>query len=426
MTRRLNRYLAVFCLLFSCVLIGLNWQSLVQTSVFHIANEGETVIGSEAYYALNMTRQSLINNAKKLNEELQQVLKKPLKTHSHTSRAILVYLPPKMPKYNKELKWMLLSIAWMRTTQPDLVKTDLIVFTAPGEFAYAISLGCVPNVSRTEFDDPERCIVMEHVSLKTRGGQILDEYSQYVDSILILSEFEFGDRYDVILRSDTDVFITPAFATWSLPAGTSIVTGKGGYNVDNSRKHLKWIAKTKLGLADHGITNIGSTWVGTADVLVAAARLTVAAMEWMHTQEFSKYEKTAAGVDGWPHWHWPVLLLYGGHIAINQIPTNQVFVSDSESSAALDFRSSSTVPIPAVVLHIHCWQNDMIFSKYQFQAGKYKDMDLGNYTQMISAADLSVTIAVSSDRMTLNDYATITRDPVKMKNREWIRPNSIR
>jgi hypothetical protein len=42
-------------------------------------------------------------------------------------------------------------------------------------------------------------------------------------------------------------------------------------------------------------------------------------MRWLDTQEFSKFEKCCQGVEGWPSWHWGVLLLYGGHIAVNQV-----------------------------------------------------------------------------------------------------------
>jgi hypothetical protein len=42
-------------------------------------------------------------------------------------------------------------------------------------------------------------------------------------------------------------------------------------------------------------------------------------MRWLDTQEFGDFEKCCSGGDSWPHWHWPVLLLYGGHIALNQV-----------------------------------------------------------------------------------------------------------
>lgn len=37
----------------------------------------------------------------------------------------------------------------------------------------------------------------------------LISYARYVNSMLILAEFQFADRYDFILRSDLDCFIAP-------------------------------------------------------------------------------------------------------------------------------------------------------------------------------------------------------------------------
>jgi hypothetical protein len=58
---------------------------------------------------------------------------------------------------------------------------------------------------------------------------------------------------------------------------------------------------------------------GRSELMVATANMTVNAMRWLHTQEFSEFEKCCSGTDAWPQWHWPVLLLYGGHIALNQV-----------------------------------------------------------------------------------------------------------
>jgi hypothetical protein len=48
-------------------------------------------------------------------------------------------------------------------------------------------------------------------------------------------------------------------------------------------------------------------------------------MRWLDTQEFSEYEKCCAGTESWPNWHWPVMLLYGGHIALNQVNKTEQF-----------------------------------------------------------------------------------------------------
>ncbi len=42
-------------------------------------------------------------------------------------------------------------------------------------------------------------------------------------------------------------------------------------------------------------------------------------MRWMETQEFNEFERCCNGILGWPHWHHAVLLLYGGHVALNHV-----------------------------------------------------------------------------------------------------------
>ena len=59
-------------------------------------------------------------------------------------------------------------------------------------------------------------------------------------------------------------------------------------------------------------------------------------------QEFSKYERCCAGVFGWPHWHWPVILLYGGHLALNQVGE---VVQSSVENGQLDYGTTEATNI---------------------------------------------------------------------------------
>ena len=422
----------------SILLLVLNLESVTTVSsalsvtAFRQKNTGEgsdvlTVSvqrGSDAFYSLYETREVLFGNVKEANIAMQAALQAttdPRTSNDNVSRAILVFLPANSTHFNKELKAMFLSIAIMRLSQPSHIKTDLIVGTPPSNFEFPKSLGCVEDV-RSGFDDSERCTVIEHVPLTQRPGvHVLDKYSNYVDSILVLSEFRHGSAYDLLLRSDMDTFLTPAFATWTMPARLALVTGAGGYNSENVKKHLKWVMESKLGLVDAGLVNIGSTWIGQAAVMISAARLTLAAMEWLHTQEFSEYEINHSGVDGWPYWHWPVILLYGGHIAVNQIPKHQLLVTNSGSSINMDFGSTSKAPLPTTVLHIHCWHTDDQFSKFTFQSGGYSSLDLTPYVNMESSQSLAMTIAISSDRLSSIDFRSIVNDSQRMKLKEWLR-----
>jgi len=41
------------------------------------------------------------------------------------------------------------------------------------------------------------------------GPDSLKPYEKYINSMLILSEFDLGERYDFVLRTDLDSFIAP-------------------------------------------------------------------------------------------------------------------------------------------------------------------------------------------------------------------------
>ena len=44
----------------------------------------------------------------------------------------------------------------------------------------------------------------------------------------------------------------------------------------------------------------------------------------------------------WPHWHWPVILLYGGHVALNQVG---VVVKSSVENGQLDYGTTAATNI---------------------------------------------------------------------------------
>lgn len=380
--------------------------------------------GTRAYFALDSVRGELVANAQAAREQLKRALESmhSLSSSQNIARAIVIYLPPGKPAFAKEVKAMYLSIAYMRTFQPDHIKTDLLVYTPSANFEFPRSIGCTTQV-RTNFADPEACIVLPHTPLPERSNpaEPLNDYGWYIDSIMILAEFAFETTYAYVMRSDSDTFITAGFADWTLPDGKYIATGRGGYGSTNSERHLAHVAGV-LGMTKPEIMNVGSTWYGRPTVLKAAALLTVSIMRWLDSQEFSEYEKKYAGVDGWPNWHWPVILLYGGHIAINQLPSSAVIVGDT-TTGEMDARSedSSVSPIPSKVKHIHCWHTDKFFSKFKFQNGSYRSMDLTSHKDMRTMSDYAGTIAISSDRLTPEEISKYVSNTEDMRNKAWVR-----
>ena len=240
-------------------------------------------------------------------------------------RAVTGYMPPRAEYFN-QFKSFLLSLALIRSDQAGYIKTDMVIYCEEVSIKDLKELGCVEE-ERRDFSEPEQCIIRIRQN-STDWGMSADPLDRYpvVKSIDILLDFPTSQNYDypVVLRSDLDVFLTPGFANWLPTDEIKIYTGQGGYGSENAFKHLQYVSTKALGLNFSGLKDIGSTWYGVTKVLVAAASLTVATMRWMITQEFTEYEICCSGTDGWPYWHYGVLLLYGGHIAVNAIQAKHV------------------------------------------------------------------------------------------------------
>jgi hypothetical protein len=438
---RFRIYLLVVMIIIICTVLTVKWNLSafqVQLAQGALGNHGpETALrgstddmvtadikkGSRTFFSLDNVRKSFVDSVQAANAELQTALNKSGATRASGTivRGVMIYLPPNIGKFEREVKAMYLSIAVMRSKQPAHMKTDFIVFTPIENFGFPESIGC-SREPRDSHDEDEKCVVLPHVPLVKRGNisEPLVDYGNYIDSMLILAEFQFGDQYDYLMRSDSDTFLTPGFADWSLPDDVAIATGKGGYGSTNANNHLKWIATNPLGLKDSGVLGIGSTWFGRAAVMVGASKLTIEIMRWLDSQEFSEYEKKHSGVDGWPNWHWPVILLYGGHIAINQIPSSKI-ITHKEGVMELDYSSAHVDPIPASVKHIHCWHTDAFFSKFKFEMGVYKGVDLTEHKEMTTAASYAGLVAISSDRLSVSELRDLISDKQAMKEQKWMR-----
>ena len=386
-------------------------------------------LGSDAYYALTSTRKRLINEVQNTNNALQDELKIFSATSlssEKTARALMGYLPPNDEKFISELKWFYLSIGKMRSTQPENIKTDLIIFTESSYADFVASEFKCKRTLRTSFADPQSCIVIAHVPLKNRKTRLgepqppLVEYANYIDSMLVLAEFPTRSAYDFLLRSDLDTFVTPGFSNWTLPSDVAIAVGSGGYGSENANRHLSWTMVEKLGLKDEGLKGLGSTWYGRSSVMIAAAKLTVATMNWLHTQEFSEYEQFHSGTDGWPFWHWPVLLLYGGHIALNQVPLKQI-VKSTDGVMELDKGTGGTTPMTAATKHLHCYHGEEFFSKFKFYAGQYKDMDISQYSAMESTQSYAAVLAISSSRLSASEISSYLANKETFEGEAWKR-----
>ncbi len=340
--------------------------------------------------------------------------------HTEITRGVVAFLPAGVTKYENEFKSLYLSIALMRTQQPAHVKTDMLILTQKRGIDFCLSLGC-SLVHRERFSDPEGCFVAEHIPLSERSpADDLSPYSSYAASINIVAEFAFAFNYTYLLKTDLDGFLTFGFSAWVLPAGVDLVVGRGGYATENSISHLTWIMSKRLSIKNAKISNVGTTWYGKAAIVIGAAKVSMAAMRFLDAHEFNAFEKCCAGTNSWPHWYWPVLTMYSGHIAVNQL-TKASVMSTVEGVVELDYGSDISTPLRKSVKHLHCWHSDKQFSKFAFTMGAYKTLNLTSSLAMQTPKDYASVIAISMSRLSTEEFKTVTASHELMKNGSWVR-----
>jgi hypothetical protein len=299
----------------------------------------------------------------------------------------------------------------------------------------ADEFGCATTV-RKSFSDPENCIVLPHTPIADRKLEPedllapLQGYAGVLDSILVLAEmkYDISSAYSHLIRTDLDTFLTPGFGAFELPPGVAIAAGRGGYYSKNAQMHLEWIAEKKLDLIYNSYQNIGSTWYGESSAMVSAGRLSVAVMQWLATQEFTEFEfKGISGAEAWPFWYKPVMTMYAGDIALNQVPQNLIRRSVDGSGVSFDLSTQDAESaLDKSIQHLHVFQYDDLFSKFRFHDGKYKTLSLSPYLNMSLPRDYATVIAVSSSRLSTPELVGYVKNQTAMANREWVRIDPIK
>jgi len=285
-----------------------------------------------------------------------------MKTNSFV-RAAIIYLPSENngDRFAAQFRWFRRSWIEMQKHEPQHWRTDILVVT-DGKIPLLTELNCTKD-GRTSRDEPNKCIVLDNY-VKAKSKEF--DYG-YADSINCLTvDSPLIDDYDWLLRTDIDTFLTPSFAVWK---PEKMAVGQGGYCFDDHKTcaRLERISQD-LNLKMPNVTNIGSTWYGPAKIIKECARLSMKVIKHLHKHEFTTKEKSKEyGISGWPEWHYGVLTMYGGHLAINHCAVDFGFEKRSDM---LDFPSSSDES-PSKHAHLHTWQNSNRFSKFVFEAGGY-------------------------------------------------------
>lgn len=275
-------------------------------------------------------------------------------------RAIVVFVENKI---NLFIEFSALYKSYKGINSKD---TDLVVF-APRDV--------LPKI-------PNDCIKVECEAVSNRPEW---QNYHYINSIACLTNpnASFLDNYDLILRSDVDTFLTPA---WNNYYPKEYTVGRGAYvHDDETRQKLVSIAD-KLSLNHRNIFNIGSTHYGYAPLVRHVCKLTMNIATHILKNEFKN------GPGEWPGWYREVTSLYATEIAVNHEVDK--FIIDGDK---LDFFSTSEDLIDNHP-HIHCWHTYDKFSKFKFEAGEYNRVDI-NTLDTRRVCDYCLYTALSSRRI---------------------------
>lgn len=192
-------------------------------------------------------------------------------------------------------------------------------------------------------------------------------------------------KYDYILKTDCDVFLTENIKGFT---PSEFMVGQGGYyNQSDMVKinYIKTISK-ELGLGHNNMSCVGSSFFGKSKEVIPITKQQSIITEKILTKFSKTQEFINSGFDV------GISSMIAGEIIINHAFTNQHVIL-----YGLDSKCWETTKIGSNILHIHAWHTDQLWSKHDYFKGKYhgwvvEDKDAfknsANYLQWISCMDM--------------------------------------
>jgi len=190
------------------------------------------------------------------------------------------------------------------------------------------------------------------------------------------------DKYDYILKTDCDVFLTENMLGQE---PETIMIGRGGYMTRESDvviENLRRIqGKLKLNYNHHN--HIGASIFGKTKHIVKIVKY-----HFLITEYLLKNEWLDGNNGEWPGWYKGVASMYAIHLVVNHFLHSQ----DIRLNALDDLCWNNK--ITKDVLHIHAWHGDYDFSKHKWRNGEYEKV---NYTEIPKIAkDFCLCVASST------------------------------
>jgi len=224
-------------------------------------------------------------------------------------------------------------------------------------------------------------------------GSVFEGY-HFINSIACLTGphiDSLAQSYPFLLRTDADVFLTehlvdvrPEFP----------LHGRGLYHRS---------AGFRRGMIDfcerHGIEHMNHFGCGSSLLARAELVMHMLTRQTYWTEIILKDFGDSPGT--WPGWWRGVASMYAAEIVANE---QWVAYLGYARERILDFESFSVAPIDNMTYHIHALPTHDYFSKYNFRAGEYKDIDITTlnrgivreYCHWIAAADTVMIKEISA------------------------------
>ena len=256
--------------------------------------------------------------------------------------AVTTYIDDNQNLIN-EFGWLYRSWRYSRSDRT----SDLIVFYNP-----IIKHDKLP-------DDPD-VIYIPSKPLTKKDNKWVDY--PFINSTYFLTTPEAAElsKYPYLLYTDNDCFLTPNFSSLRPRLATF---GIGMYaQVPEVVIRLAQIAE-KWGIIPQ-FNNIGATFMACGDLAIEYKKLHMEYCERLLQDEFLN------GVGQWPGWYQGVLTMYAGNLAAN------AFFGTGLVMGGLDCHCMAQAPMCPTDYHIHAWHTYDFFSKFDWRAGKYKDVDM--------------------------------------------------
>jgi len=240
---------------------------------------------------------------------------------------------------------------------------------------------CNPDIANALPDD-DRITIIPSVPYAQRHSE-WNGY-KFINSVANLIEQPVLDackRFEFVLKTDCDTFVTPALRDFR-PSG--LCAGVGGYAYqDDVRVKLSEVS-ARWGYPHSGMHNVGASVLGSAQCVTNFLIAQMQACNRLWREEFSEYE----GV--WPGWCKQVVTMYAGELALRSTYPQRC------SLGLLDAFPTSDRKLSSDVLHVHAWQTDSYWSKHIYRAGGYAHIErdsidratLGGYCHWLAEASI--------------------------------------